>query len=313
MAKHFIYLTVFLFGLVLVTPSCTLLKPKTIGYDAAARIEARIDSLTRSANIEQMTKSAVEGALQGLASDASNEQVSKFSQALSESLGKELNRVFSELDTRTPGVKFSKGITDSLLNKTLELRLKSFVKSAINEADGDLQLAIAHIEGNLKHSLDAVFQNLRYNISTLEKSLMDAMSQRLKDSLSYFLTDAINGMEFDSVSAKISTDLLSRQLRDTLSSMVVEIKEEISLNQQVESWGSWIKENFIYGALFVAALVLLVSYLKTQVKKRDDYQRDLTIIMEDMVGEDHELRDKLEKLLERKDHLNTFRKNTRGK
>jgi hypothetical protein len=287
-------------GLIILLSSCTLLKPKSIGYDAAARIESRIDSLSNAETIERLTKHAVEGAIQGLATDASEGEISKFSIALSETLGKELNKVFSSLDTRSPGIKFSKGITDSLLNKTLELRLKAFVNSAVSSADGDLKVAISNIESNLTHSLDEVFSTLRYNISSLEKTLMDAMSQKLKDSLSYFLTDAISGIEFDSVSSHLSTELLSRELRDTLGNMVLEISKKITINDQVESWGQWVKENFIYGALFISLLVLLVSYLRSQIKKRDEYETKLTLIMEEMAGDDDELRQKFKRLLEGK-------------
>ncbi len=283
--------------------ACTLTKPKSIAYDAAARIESRLDSLSSAENIQRLTKHAVEGAIQGLATDASEGEISKFSVALSKTLGKELNNVFQNLDTRTPGMEFSKGITDSLLNKTLELRLKAFVNNAVNSADGDLKLAISNIESNLSHSLDKVFSTLRYNISSLEKTLMDAMSQKLKDSLSYFLTDAINGIEFDSVSSHLSTELLSRELRDTLSSMVVEISQKVAINDQVESWGQWLTKNFIYGALFISFLVLLVSYLRTQIKKQDDYQAALTLIIEEMAGDDNVLIQKLEKLLEKKKNV----------
>lgn len=289
--------------LILLLNACTLAKPKSIGFDAAARIESRLDSLTSAENIERLTKHAVEGAIQGLATDASEGEISKFSLALSESLGKELNRVFANLDTRTPGMKFSKGITDSLLNKRLESRLKEFVNGAVSSADGDLSVAISNIETNLKYSLDEVFSTLRTNISSLEKTLMDAMSQKLKDSLSYFMTDAINGIEFDSLSSHLSTELLSRELRDTLSSMVVEITQKVAINDRVESWGQWVKENFIYGALFIAFLVILVSYARAQIKKRDDNQVVFATILRDLAGDDEELRQKLETLLDKKNGL----------
>ena len=82
--------------------------------------------------------------------------------------------------------------------------------------------------------------------------------------------------------------------------MVLEISKKITINDQVESWGQWVKENFIYGALFISLLVLLVSYLRSQIKKRDEYETKLTLIMEEMAGDDDELRQKFKRLLEGK-------------
>ena len=301
----------FVLAIVLTQSACLLFKPKTIGADAAKELTHSIDSLTQQEVIHGLTKNAIEGALSGTTSEESDDDIKK----LSETLTRELSKLIQNIDTGTPGSKFSKGVTENLLSKEVEKQLTEFVTTAINSADGDIALAIKNIEDNLSSSLDGVFKNLKSNISGLEYAIMSAMSKKLKDSLSFFITDALNGIAFDSLSANISTDLLSDQLRDTLTQIVVDIQNKIS-----EGDGNIfdkMKDYFIYGALFVFVLILglLWYYFHRRMRERTNYENDLSDIIENIVGDNDALKEKFLKSLEDKNHLHTFQQNkeSRGK
>jgi len=249
--------------------SCLLFKPKTAGLESVQRMEKKIDSLSSDEVISNMSKTAIESAVEGLNSDHSEDELQQLSEELAEKIGKELDGIFRRLDTRTPGVKFAKGITDSLINKQLENDLLALLNTSIDRADGNLAEAIKHIEQNLSASISAVTNTLSDNASVIEQALLETLSTRLKDSLSYFLTDALNNVEFKSFSTHLSTELLSRQFRDTLGEVVLEIKEKLSFENQVESWYKVLKDNFIGAALFLAVLFLVVSYMRDSIKYMD--------------------------------------------
>jgi len=289
--------------------SCLGSKLKTVGVDSVKEVTSTVDSLTQEEVVENLTKNAVEGALQGLGSEASEDEISKLSAALSASIGKELDKIFKNLDTRTPGSKFSKGVTENLLSKEVEKQVTDMLSKAINTADGDITIALKSIEGNLNESLNEVFENLNHNIRGLETVLMNTMSEKLRDSLSYFLTDALNGIQFDSVSSNISTDLLSDQLRDTLSQIVVDIQKEISEG-----------ENSIFDAIKnIVILVFLLSlawvwyFFNRKRKESESYEKDLEDSIESILSENDGLKEKLLKELDQRGSLKTFNQKTSKK
>ena len=76
-------------------------------------------------------------------------------------------------------------------------------------------------------------------------------------------------MELNAFTSQLSTELLSRQFRDTLGEIVLEIKEKLSFESEVEGWYIVLRENFIQAALFIAALVLVVSYMRNTIQYMD--------------------------------------------
>lgn len=245
--------------------SCLLFKPKTVGLESVERIENKIDSLSSEEVVGNMSKRVVESAVEGLNSNQTDAQIAQLSEELADKIGEKLSEVFQRIDTRTPGVKFAKGVTDSLINKQLENDLLELLNASIDRADGNLTVAIKHIEENLNSTIGSIARTFETNSSVIEEALLETLSERLQDSLSFFLTDALSNVQFNSFSNQLSTELLSRQFRDTLGEIVVEIKERLSFESEVEGWYYVLRENFVQAALFIAALVIVVTYLRNTI------------------------------------------------
>ena len=260
---------ILLVGMILLMESCLLFKPKSVGLESVERIENKIDSLSSEEVVGNMSKKVIESAVEGLNSKQSDEQIAQLSEELADKIGEKLSEVFQRIDTRTPGVKFAKGVTDSLINKQLENDLLNLLNASISRADGNLAEAIKHIEENLTNSIHSLSHTVTDDASVIEQALLETLSTRLKDSISYFLTDALSNVELNAFTSQLSTELLSRQFRDTLGEIVLEIKEKLSFESEVEGWYIVLRENFIQAALFIAALVLVVSYMRNTIQYMD--------------------------------------------
>ena len=236
-----------------------------MGLESVERIENKIDSLSSEEVVGNMSKRVVESAVEGLNSNQTDAQIAQLSEELADKIGEKLSEVFQRIDTRTPGVKFAKGVTDSLINKQLENDLLELLNASIDRADGNLTVAIKHIEENLNSTIGSIARTFETNSSVIEEALLETLSERLQDSLSFFLTDALSNVQFNSFSNQLSTELLSRQFRDTLGEIVVEIKERLSFESEVEGWYYVLRENFVQAALFIAALVIVVTYLRNTI------------------------------------------------
>ena len=240
-----------------------------MGLESVERIENKIDSLSSEEVVGNMSKRVVESAVEGLNSNQTDAQIAQLSEELADKIGEKLSEVFQRIDTRTPGVKFAKGVTDSLINKQLENDLLELLNASIDRADGNLAEAIKHIEENLTNSIHSLSHTVTDDASVIEQALLETLSTRLKDSISYFLTDALSNVELNAFTSQLSTELLSRQFRDTLGEIVLEIKEKLSFESEVEGWYIVLRENFIQAALFIAALVLVVSYMRNTIQYMD--------------------------------------------
>ena len=284
-------------GLLLMIPllmdSCLLFKHEDLGAKSVTRVEQKVDSLTSPEVIGNASRVAATAAVEGLSSDASEEELKRISKVLAQHVGDELDKVFRRLDTRTPGVKFAKGITDSLINKQLEQDLLGVLNSAIKTADGNLNEAVNHLESNLTASITNLASTLDKNAYVLEKVLLETLSDRLQDSLSLFVTDALDKVELRTLSNHISQDLLSRPFRDTLSEIVLEIKEKLSFESEVELWYKVLRENFVQAALFIAALVLVTSYMRNTIQYMD--RKDS---LKEILAHDPKLKKEFEELIQ---------------
>lgn len=291
--------------------SCAMFQPDRIGRGAAKQIDDTVDELTSEERLKAITKSAVEGAVAGLASQDSEKEVSKLSEALAETLGTKLNEVFENLDTRTPGVKFAKGVTDSLISKEVERQVTTFLSSTINKTGGDINREIDLLTANINASIAELFPNIGTQIESLEGSLQKVLSHTLRDSLSFFLSDALANVELEGFSHKISTELLSRELRDTLRLMASEIQHEINLTEDVPGFLELIKK-YIYQFLAIAfVLIAALIYFRFRLKQREEYEEDMAAAIDRMLEEDPSLKDKFEKMLLEKDRLKVFKEQVR--
>jgi len=297
----FIVLPAFIFS------SCALFHPDRIGKGAARQVDKTIVDLTNEERLQQITKSAVEGAISGLSSNDSEEEISKLSITLSETLGEKLNEVFDNLDTRTPGTKFAKGVTDSLITKELERQLTQFLSGVINQTGGEITEELDLLTQNLNRSIASLFPNLDKQIASLDKSIEGVFTEQLKDSITVFLSSALGNVELEDFSHKLSTELLSAQLRDTLKIMASEIAREINLTEDVPDFLDVIKR---YGLWFLALAFLLIAaliYFRYKLKQREDYEVDLAEAIGKVIDEDPALRSKLQNVLSEKDRWEIFK------
>lgn len=295
--------------------SCAMFQPDRIGRGAAKQIDDTIDELTDEERLKAITKSAVEGAISGLSSNDSEKEVSKLSEALAETLGTKLNEVFANLDTRTPGVKFAKGVTDSLISKEVEKQVTSFLSNTINKTGGDINREIDLLTANLNASIAELFPNIGNQIESLEGSLQKVLSETLRDSLSVFMSDALTNLELEGFSHKIATELLSRELRDTLRLMASEIQREINLTEDVPGFLELIKR-YIYQFLAIAFLLIAaLIYFRFKLKQREEYEEDMAATIDKMLELDPSLQDIFDDMMAEKNKLKTFKKQVqrRGK
>lgn len=264
----------------------------------------KIDSLANEQNIYAITKSAVEGAISGTTTEASEEQIKK----LGEFLGRELDKAIKNIDTKKPGKNFSNGVTANLLNDEVEESLKNLVSNAIESANGDVSRAIADIEINLSKSLNKIFSNLNGNIDGLQENLANTLSDNLRDSLSFFLTEAIANIEFQELSSHISTELLSSELRDTLSQIVVDIKKEIG---REDGTFSNVKE-YIFSALllgFLLGMLLIRYYFMRKSTLEVQMAKDMSDTFDEILANNPELKDNIVSTLRKKESLKSIQKN----
>lgn len=287
--------------------SCAMFQPDRIGRGTAKQIHETIDDLTSEERLKAITKSAVEGAISGLSSQDSEEEISKLSETLSESLGEKLNEVFENLDTRTPGVKFAKGVTDSLITKEVEKQVTSFLSGVIHKSGSDINYEVDLLTKNLNESIASLFPNLDRQIAGLDGSLQKILSNTLKDSLSTFISGALADLDLNGFSHKISTELLSSELRDTLRIVVAEIQREINLTEDVPGFLEVIKR-YIYQFLAIAFfLIAALIYFRFRLKQREEYEEDMAVAIERMLEEDPSLKNKFEKMLEDNNRLKVFK------
>lgn len=301
-----IFKVLYLIAILVLVSSCAMFQPDRIGRGAAKQIDDTVDELTNEERLKEITKSAVEGAISGLSSKDSEEEISKLSITLSETLGEKLDEVFGNLDTRTPGVKFAKGVTDSLISREVERQVTTFLSEVVNKTGGDINSEVDLLTENLNQSIASLFPNLDRQLSSLDGSIEKILSEKLKDSLSLFLSDALGNIKLEDFSHKVSTELLSDELRDTLKMMAAEIKTEINLTENVPGFLEVVRR-YAYQFLAIAFfLIAALIYFRFKLKQRDDYEKDIAEALGKMMDEDPDIRTKLENKLLEKDRLKLF-------
>lgn len=287
--------------------SCAVFQPDRIGKGAAQQVDKTIIDLTSEERLKRITKSAVEGAISGLSSKDSEEEMSKLSETLAETLGDKLNKVFENLDTRTPGSKFAKGVTDSLISKEVELQVTQFLSGLINQTGGDIDKELDLLTRKLNISIASIFPNLDKQISGLDESIQSILSDQLKDSLTLFLSSALGNVELEDFSHKLSTELLSAELRDTLKIMASEIAREINLTEDVPDFLDVIKRYALQFMVLAFVLIAALIYFRHKLKQRLDYETDLADAIGKVIDDDPALRSKLQNVLSEKDRWEVFK------
>jgi predicted negative regulator of RcsB-dependent stress response len=290
--------------------SCIVFRPKTIGADGANVIANRLDSITNSNRVNDLSQTAIEGALKGSSSDVSTESIQQLAEILGQAIEKELNKTFSNLDTKPPGKKFSKAIVENLINKELEDKLSHLLSTSIQQADGDISLALAHMEESLNGTLSSVFGNLNMELSRMDEAIIQVMSEQLKDSLNLFINSSLNNIEFRTLSHKLSTELLSSELRDSLVSLVRDINNNIDITDPIPKFIVTLRNNAVWVAIIAAILVGLLMYWWYYLSKRSKIGDDLSQVINEIASEsDPEIKAQVERFLKERGHYDFYKKN----
>ncbi len=303
--KHITLITLY----IMCCSSCLMFQHKRFASKTAAEVSDQINELSSEEKIRQIAKSAIEGAFDGTASPSSDENIQKLSANISAHLEKELNKVFNNLDTKTPGKKFSEGVVENLINKEVEAKLKELLSSTVLQTEADLKRTISELERQLNTSIDGVMYNVNDDIASLDESFQKALSNNLQDSVSNFVNNALADIELNTLSHKMSTELLSRELRDSIISLASEVQKNIDITEPIPGILSLLRQNAIIFSIVGFFLIASLIYWSYYLRKRSILGDDLTEILHNLKEtEDNELIGKLEDFLREKGHYEFYKK-----
>lgn len=304
--RHWRYIP--LLFLLLMT-GCTLFQPSRIGYRSAETIGKRIDSISSEQHIRSVTRSAMEGALEGTNSSASDSSIDSLSKRLADVIHKELNRVFQNLDTKTPGKKFSRGVVENLIGEEVKQELKLFLKSTSQEAEADLSIAIAGLEKSLSKSINNVFSGLDRQLSGMDESIGQVLSETLRDSLTSFINESIAQLELEPLSHKLSTELLSKELRDSIISLATDVQQNIDITEPFPDILRAIRHNAYLFAIFSFGIIAFLIFWSYKLRNRRLLGDDFTEVIYNLdSSEDRILKQRLEQFLKEKGHYEFYRR-----
>jgi len=287
--------------------SCLLFQHKRLASKTAEQVSQSLQDLTNEEKVKKLAKSAIEGVMDGTSSETSRESLDELTRILSENIGQELNNVFAHLDTKTPGENFSNGVVNSLVNKEVEAKLKQLLANTANGAQEDFGQAIQNLEKDINKSLTGIVRNLNNQISTLDESLQAVLSNSLQDSLSHFFNNAIADIELKPLSHKISTDLISTELRDSIISLATAVQNNIDITEPLPGIVTLLRQNAIILSLLGFFLIASLIYWSYYLRKKSILGDDLTEILHKLKEtDDQDLIYKLESFLKEKGHYEFY-------
>ncbi|MGK0317796.1 MAG: hypothetical protein ACI86M_004042 [Saprospiraceae bacterium] len=256
--------------LVLITltlSSCALFQPKDIGRNTVADLSNDIEKLTSEERINGIVKSAVEGALEGTSSERSAESIKDLVQILTKEIKDQINPVLDSLDTKVPAEKLVNGAIEALTSEKNKAKIDSLITNILRNADENLAITVSDLEKSINKTLSSIVSNLKHELAGMDKTIAEMFSDVLQDSLSSLINGTIAGIDMEMISKRISTELLTKQLRDTISLMLKDASE--SATKPLDSILGLLKKNLIYVALVIAGLVLLLWWIRRKFVKKD--------------------------------------------
>lgn len=293
----------FLVFILLTFSSCALFQPKDIARNTVADLNKDLTELTSETRIKGIVKSAVEGALEGTSSEESAKSINELVTILTKEIKDQLNPVLAELDTKAPAENLVNGAIESLTSEANKEKINSLLSDILRGADDDLKLTIDGLEKNLNKSVSAIVSNLKQELAGMDQTIAKVFSNVLQDSLASLINGTIAGIDMEMISKRISTELLTKQLRDTINLMLEGASE--SATRPIDSVLALLKKNLVYVAVVIAGLILLVWWIRRKfVKKSTDMEQakafasEMTKAIEKISAEDHlELEEKIRKRL----------------
>lgn len=289
--------------------SCTLFHPDRIGYGSAESLGEKIDRISSEEHIREITRAAMEGALAGTASSTADSSLTALSEQLAKNIETELNGVFQRLDTKTPGRKFSRGVVENLISKEVENELKDFLGNTSRSAEKDFSSAIQGLEKSLSASIKNVFSGLDRQLSVMDESVGQVLSETLRDSLTAFMNASIADLELKPLSHKLSTELLSKELRDSIISLATEVQQNIDITEPFPDILRAIRQNAYLFVIFTFATIAFLIYWSYMLRNRRLLGDDFTEVIQNLdSSQDKILKERLEEFLKEKGHYEFYRR-----
>jgi hypothetical protein len=293
--------------------SCALFQPKDIGRNTVSDLTKDIERLTSEERIKGIVKNAVEGALAGTSSEASAKSIDTLVQILTKEIKDKINPVLAELDTGTPAKNLVNGAINTLTSDSTKAKIDSLLSNIIGNVDDDLKLTIEGLEANINKSISGIVTNLKKELAGMDQTIAKVFSNVLQDSLSSLINGTIAGIDMEMISKRIATELLTKQLRDTVSLMLSDASE--SATKPLDSILDLLKKNLISVALVVAGLVLLLWWIRRKFVKKDkdakeaqDFASQMTKVIQQLSAEnDMELEKKVKEMLKDKDSYEKYK------
>jgi len=294
--------------------SCALFQPKDIGRNTVADLSNDIERLTSEERIKGIVKSAVEGALEGTSSEESEESLKELVEILTTEIIEKINPALDTLNTKAPAENLVNGAIDALSSENNKTKIDSLLANIFRTADANLTTTIEELEGKINKTVSEIVANLEKEVKDLDKVVADIFSKALQDSVSNFINGAIAGIDMEAIGNRIATELLTRQLKDTLDVVLERGSEQVT--KPFDVLLNLLKKNLISVALVVAGLVFLLWWLRKKWVKKDhdakhaqEFANQMTIAIEKLSAEnDIELEKKVKEMLKDKDTYDQYKK-----
>lgn len=300
--------------LVLLMNSCALFYPKDIGRNTVADLKDDIEELTSEDRIKGIVKSAVEGAFEGTATETSTHSIKELVDVLTEEIKSKLNPVLAELDTKTPAENLTNGAIDALTSDENKAKINALLTDILENADQDLKASVSSLEVSLNETVSGIVANLKSELADMDQTVAKVFSNVLQDSLSNLINGTIEGIDMEMISRRISTELLTKQLRDSINQIVKEASN--SAVDPLDSTLDLLKKNLTSILLLIAGLVILIIYVRRRFVQKDHdmkhaqaFAKEMTKAVENLSTDgDTELETRIKKQLSDKDSYEKYRK-----
>ena len=295
-------------AILLTFSSCALFYPKDIGRNTVADLKEDIEELTSEERIKGIVKSAVEGALEGTSSEESEQSLNELVDILTKSIIEKINPALDTLNTKAPAENLVNGAIDALSSEANKAKIDSLLADVFKSADSNLTTTIEDLEGTINKTISGIIANLENEVKGLDKVIAEMFSQALQDSVSSFINGAIAGIDMEAIGNKIATELLTKQLKDTLGVMIKGGAEKAT--EPLDSVLDLLKKNLITVAVVVVGLLFLLYWFRRKFLQKDHdmkhaqaFANEMTKAIESLSSEvDTELETKVKERLS--DHKN---------
>ena len=208
-----------------------------------------IDSILQEMQpIEEFTKKAVLGILEGTADTTSLKNIDTLSARLSAAIKNELNEIFPNLNSKVVGTNLIQGVKDSLLTESTTRGLSQVLDSVVHS-----------VMMTLQKDLKSTFDQLNSGSNSL---LDDVVNDRNSKKLSDFFSNAIANVDFKPIGEKIVSQILTEKVSNRIDSVAA--SAVLSAEAATADTRHWLQRYSIWliiGIVIAAFAIILLRYL----------------------------------------------------